>query len=136
LLIIGSSCICNKKWSADLSEVFNSSWSQLFLLSRLFVSLLFNLHLQRKHKYAFYYNKFINKDSWLQKKKKPRIFQTNLVEFGDRTSLDDICGHGHVNVDDEQFSNVFIFDGGEFVIAWFWCSGEQRIDDGGDERRT
>jgi hypothetical protein len=64
----------------------------------------------------------------ITKKKKPRICQTNLVEFGDRirsvlfngddrTSLDDICGHGHVNVDDEQFSNVFIFDGGEFVIA-------------------
>ncbi len=59
----------------------------------------------------------------------------------DRTSFEDIWGHGHVNVDDEQFSNVFIFDGGELTIAgdgivWRWCSGEQRTDDGGDERRT
>ena len=70
-----------------------------------------------------------------------RFLKTNLVELDDivcsllfnddgKTSLDDICGHGHVNV-----------DGGELAIAgdeiaWCWCSGERRIDDGGDERRT
>ncbi len=87
-------------------------------------------------------NFFVRIHDW-----KKWICQTNLVEFGDKirsvlfngdgkTSFDDICGHGHVNVDDEQFSNVFILDGGELVIVWCECSGEQRIDDGGDERRT
>ncbi len=68
--------------------------------------------------------------------------RTNFVESGeriwfngdDKTSFEDICGHGQVNV--EEFSNVFKLDGGESARDGRWCSGEQRIDEGGDERRT
>ncbi len=57
-----------------------------------------------------------------------------LFNGDDKTTLEDICGHGHVN--GELFSTVLILDGGELGRIWRWCSGEQRIDDGGDERRT
>ncbi len=52
----------------------------------------------------------------------------------DRTSFEDICGHGHDKF--EEFSNGFRFDGGELGRVKRGCSGEQRIDEGGDERRT
>lgn len=114
----------NKKWSGCLTEFFNSSWSIRF------VSLVFNLHLEFSNLFTYW-----------------KVSKTNLEELGerdrsvlfnddDRTKLDDICGHGHVNVVDVLLSKGFIFDGEQFDIVCVWCSGEQRVDDGGEERRT